>query len=205
MISRQFLSVNNVKSYSLKMSTKVDDIMAKSLEEALKGPLKEIGTVIFAKGIKRGGEDFVDLALMDYCVEPFAHLHVTLDYNVNDIPKPPRDVPKPEVLLNIIKQSKRECQIVCEAEFIYENSLERSVLQLPVTLFRSDRFGFNKITGMRLLNEEPEENGYEISISMMEDGTISHELAFQRMLVFDKQTELNLLKQAIKISKKYLI
>ncbi len=205
MISSKFLLANNVTSYSLKMSPKVDDMMAKNLEEFLQKSLKEVGTVIFAKSVKRGEKNVVDLALMDYCVEPYAHLHVTLAYNVDDVPKPSKDVPKPEVLLNIIEQSKNECQIICEAEFTYENSIEKSVIKLPITLFRSDKFNFNKITAIRLLNEESGNSVSEISISVEEDGTITHELVLKQDIVFNKQTELNLLKQATEISKNFLI
>lgn len=205
MITSKFLLANNVTSYSLKMSPTVDDIMEKNLKEFFQKSLKEVGTVVFAKSVKRGEKKVVDLAFMDYCVEPYAHLHVTLVYNVDDVPKPPKGVPKPEVLLNIIEQSKNECQVICEAEFTYEKSIERSVINLPITLFRSDRFGFNKIIGIRLLNEESENIESEISINVEEGGTIIHELVLKRHMVFNKQNELNLFKQATEISKNYLI
>ena len=193
----------NVTAFSFKVSPIVNEVLRGELEKLL-GKLEEGKPDVFGVVRRKGDQKWVDVAILDYteAVEP--HLHITFVYGLDDVPHPPRSVPKPHRLLDILSKSEQLVTFICEVSFLYKESASRSSIQLPIPIFRTDRAGFNEIKGVELSCTQPEGNEYEIRISTKSDGSLSHDVVFNYNSKVTTRIGNELLKKAVDISQQFL-
>ena len=194
----------NVTSFSVKVGCKVNDVMRTELERLQGKPLEEGRTLAFGAVYKRGENELVDIALYDYVKEPEPHLHVTFSYGLENFPRPPRSVPKPNKLLQVLDIAQEPIDFFCEVSFSYQKGAEKSTIQLPIPVFRTDKAGFHEITGIELSCKEPKGSEYDIRISVDKESTLEHEVAFNFESRARPRIEGDFLKRAMSISQQFI-
>ncbi len=194
----------NVTSFSVKVGCKVNDTMMAELERFHGKPLEEGRSWAFGAVYRRGENELVDVAFSDYVKAPEPHLHITFLYGLEGFPHPPRSIPKPNKLLQILDMAQEPIDFFCELSFSYQKGAEKSTIQLPIPIFGTDKAGFHKISGVELLCKEPKGSEYDIRISVDKEGTLDHEVAFHFESRARPRIEGNLLKRAIYISQQFL-
>ncbi len=193
----------NATEFSFKVSPKINEVLRGELEE-LFGKLEEGKPGVFGVVRRKGDRKLVDIAIWDYteAVEP--HLHITFVYGLGDVPHPPRNVPKPHRLLDILSKSEQLVTFICEASFLYKESASKSSIQLPIPIFRTGRASFNEIKGVELSRTQPAGHEYDIRISINPDGSLSHNVVFNYESRVTTRIGNELLKKAIYISQQFL-
>lgn len=194
----------NVTLFSVKVGCTVNDTMMTELEHLRGKPIEEGRSFTFGAVYQRGEKELVDIAFFDYVKAPKPHLHITFLYGLEDFPRPPRSVPKPNKLLQILDMAQEPTDFFCEISFSYQKSAEKSTIQLPIPIFRTDKAGFHEITGVELSCKEPKGSEYDIVISVDEEGTLDHEVAFHFESRARPRIEGDFLKRAISISQQFI-
>jgi hypothetical protein len=106
--------------------------------------------------------------------------------------------------MEILSISEEPLIFVCEASFLYEDSIQKSIIQLPIPVFRTEKADFHEIRGFLLARTKPEEFKYEIKIEAGENGSLIHEVAFNFTSRAKPGIESILLKKAVGISYQFL-
>lgn len=194
----------SVTSFSVRVGCGVNDTMRTELERLQDNPLEEGRSSAFGAAYQRGGNELVDIAFFDYVKAPEPHLHITFLYGLENFPHPPRSVPKPNRLLQILDMAQEPIDFFCEACFSYQKGAEKSTIQLPIAIFKTDKAGSHKITGVELSCKEPKGSEYDIGISVDEDDTLEHEVAFHFESRARPRIEGDLLKRALQISQQFM-
>ena len=194
----------NATSFSIKVACSTNDAIRTELEKLLGKPLEVGRAKAFGAAHRKGENEWVDIAIFEYVEEAGPHLHVTFMYGVKNVPHPPRNLPKPDKLLQIMSMSDKLLIFACEVSFLYEDSAERSIIQLPIPIFRIEKAGFHQIKGLELSLTEPQESKYDIEISVEEDGELSHEVTFNYDGRARPSIGNDLLKKAVQISQQFL-
>ncbi len=194
----------NVTSFSVKVNCIINNTIKTELERIQGKPLEDGRTLAFGAVYRRGENEFVDIALFDYVKEPEPHLHVTFSYGLENFPRPPRSVPKPNKLLQILDIAQENIDFSCEVSFLYKKGAEKSTIQLPIPIFRTDKAGFHEITGVELSCKEPKGSEYDIRISVDKQGALEHEVTFNFESRARPRIERDFLKRAIRISQQFL-
>ena len=194
----------NVTSFSVKVGCTVNDTMMTELERLHGKPLEEGKSLAFGAAYKRGENELVDVAFFDYVKEPEPHLHITFLYGLEGVPRPPRSIPKPNKLLQILDMAQEPIDFFCEVSFSYEKGAEKSTIQLPIPIFRTDNAGFHEITGVELSRKEPKGSQYDIRISVDKEGTLDHKVMFHYESRSRSRIEGDFLKRAIHISQQFM-
>jgi hypothetical protein len=203
-VARLDLKKVNATSFSLTVACKVNDAIRTELERLLAGSLKVGKRMAFGIAHRKGEGEWVDIAIVDYTEAEYPHLHVTFMYGIKDIPRPPRGVSKPDRLLQILSMAEEPLIFSCHVSFLYKEGAARSIIQLPISLFRTDKVGFHEIKGVELSRREPDEFKYDIVISVEKDGSLSHEVAFDYEARARPGIEGDLLRKAVGISQQFL-
>lgn len=194
----------NATSLHFSVACRVNDAIRTEVETLLGKPL-EVGKGGLLGAVRRKGEhEWVDVAHFEYVEEEGPHLHITFIYGLEDIPRPPRSVSKPHRLFQIISMVDEPLIFTCEASFLYKEGAERSIIQLPIPIFRTEKADFHEIKGLELSRTEPQESKYDIRISVREDGSMAHEVVFNFEARARPGIEGDLLKKAVKISQQFL-
>ena len=194
----------NATSLLFNVACRVNDAIRTELERLIGKPL-EVGKARAFGVVRRRGEDeWVDFARFEYVEEEGPHLHITFIYGLENVPRPPRKVSKPHRLLQIMSMAEEPLTFACEVSFLYKEGAERSIIQLPISIFRTEKAGFHEIKGVELSRKEPQESKYDIRISMREDGSMAHEVVFNFEARARPGIEGDLLKKAVKISQQFL-
>lgn len=167
-------------------------------------PLKWVMARAFGVVRRRGEDEWVDFARFEYVEEEGPHLHITFIYGLEDIPHPPRSVPKPHRLLQILSMVDEPLIFTCEVSFLYKEGAGKSIIQLPIPLFRTEKADFHEIKGLELSRTVPQESRYDIRISVEENGSMVHEVTFRFEARARPGIEGDLLKRAVKISQQFL-
>jgi hypothetical protein len=194
----------NAISLSLRVSYKINDTLRKEIEGLLHKELKVGETNAFATAHKKGEDKWVDIAILEYTKEVEPHLHITFAYGLYNVPNPPRSIPKTKTLLEVLSKKEEPVTFFCETEFLYKEGAKKSIIQLPIPIFRTDRAGFNEIKGVELACTQPAGSEYEISISVSKNGSLRHEVAINCQLKATIGMGSELLKKAVDISKRFL-
>jgi hypothetical protein len=194
----------NAISFSLKVSYTINDTLRKEIENLLLKELKVGDTNVFGAAHKKGKDKWIDIALLEYTEEVEPHLHITFAYGIYNAPYPPRSIPKTYKLLEVLSNSEEQVTFICETEFLYKESAKKSIIQLPIPFFKTDKAGFNEIKGVELACTQPAGSEYEIRISVNKDGALLHEVAFNCKSKASIGIGSELLKKAVDISKRFL-
>ena len=194
----------NVTSFSVRVGCRVNDAMRTELERIQGSLLEEGRSLAFATTYQRGESELVDMAMFDYVKAPEPHLHITFLYGLEDFPRPPRSIPKPNKLLQVLDMAQEPIDFFCEVSFSYQKGAEKSTIQLPIPIFRTNKAGFHEITGVELSCQEPKGSEYNINISVNKEGTLDHEVAFHFESRARPRIEGNFLKRAISISQQFI-
>ena len=195
----------NATSFSLKVSPRINEVLRGELERLLGKPLEEGKTSIFGAVHRSGEDEWVDIAILTYTEEVEPHLHVTFAYGLDDVPHPPRSIPKPHRLLEVLSKSEELVIFICEASFLYKKSATRSCIQLPIPVFRTNKAGFHEIKGVELSRTQPAGSEYEIRISVNQDESLYHEVIFNYQSRATTGIGSELLKKAVYISQQFLV
>lgn len=193
----------NGTAFSFRFSPRINEALRGELEK-LFGKLKIDERGVLGVARRKGDQKWVDIAILEYteAVEP--HLHLTFVYGLDNVPNPPRSVPKPHRLLEILSKSEELVEFMCEASFLYTESATRSIIQLPIPIFRTDRAGFNEIKGVELSSTQTAGYEYDIIISINTDESVSHIVRFNYRSRVTTSIGNELLKKAVDISQKFL-
>lgn len=194
----------NVTSFSFNVACRVNDAIRTELETILDKPLEEGKLKAFGIARRKGEDEWVDVAFFEYVEAEGPHLHTTFIYGLENIPRPPKNVPKPDRLLQILSMAEEPLTFNCEVSFLYKEGAARSIIQLPIPLFRTEKAGFHEIKGLELSRREPDESKYDIAISVKEGDSLSHEVVFNFTARARPGIESDLLKRAVKISQQFL-
>jgi len=194
----------NATSFRFNVACRVNDAIRTELETLLGKPLEVGKGRLFGVFRRRGEDEWVDIAHFEYIEEEGPHLHITFIYGLENVPHPPRKVSKPHRLLQIMRMADEPLIFMCEVSFLYKEGAERSIIQLPIPVFRTDKAGFHEIKGVELSRREPQESKYDIRISVREDGSMAHEVVFNFEARARPGIEGDLLKKAVKISQQFL-
>lgn len=194
----------NGTSLCFALACRVNAAIRAELETLFGKPLKEGKSMAFGAAHQKGGDEWVDIALVDYTEAEGPHLHVRFIYGLKEVPRPPRGVYKPYRLLQILSMAEEPLTFTCEVGFSYKEGAAKSIIQLPISLFRTDKVGFHEIKGLKLSRKEPVESKYDIEISVTEDGSLSHEVVFDYEARARPGIENDLLKKAVQISQQFL-
>jgi len=174
----------------------VSNAIRAELETLLGGSLKESKRMVFGAAHRKGEDKWVDIAIAEYTEVEAAHLHMAFTYGIKGIPPPPRNAYKPRRLLEILSLLDEPLTFSCHVSFLYEKGATKSVIQLPIPLFRTDKVGFHEIKGVELLRREPADSKYEVGISVEEDESLSHEVVFDYKVRARPGIEGDLLKKS---------
>jgi hypothetical protein len=191
-------------SLSFNVACRVNDAIRTELETLLGEPLEVGKWWAFGVARRRGEEEWVDVARSDYVEEEGPHLHITFIYGLKDIPRPPKSVYKPHRLLQIMGMADEPLIFICEASFLYKEGAEKSIIQLPIPVFRTEKAGFHEIKGLELSRRGSEESKYDIRICVNENGSVEHDVTFNFTARARPGIEGDLLKKAVKISQQFL-
>ena len=194
----------NATSLSFTVACSVNDTIRTELETLLGKPLEVGKGRLFGVFRRRGEDEWVDVAHFEYVEEEGPHLHITFIYGLENVPRPPRKVSKPHRLLQIMSMAEEPLTFACEVSFLYKEGAARSTIQLPISIFRTEKAGFHEIKGVELSRREPLESKYDIRISVEEDGSLSHEVKFDYETRARPGIEGGLLKKAVQISQQFL-
>ena len=204
MAARVDLKKVNATSLFFAAPCVVNDVIREELETLLGGSLNEGRRMVFAAAYRKGEDKWVDIAIVEYTEAEGAHLHVSFTYGIKGIPPPPRNLYKPRRLLQILSLVDEPLTFSCRVGFLYEKGGAKSIVQLPIPLFRTDKVGFHEIKGVELLRREPADCKYEVGISVEEDESLCHEVAFEYKTRARPGIEDDLLKKAVEISQQFL-
>lgn len=204
MVARIDLKKVNATSFSFEAPCRINDAMRVELEALLGEPLEEGKPKAFGVTHRKGEDEWVDVAFFEYVKTETPHLDTTFMYGLENIPRPPRSVPKPYRLLQIMSMVEEPLTFACEVSFLYKEGAARSTIQLPISIFRTEKAGFHEIKGVELSCKEPQESKYDIRISVREDGSMAHEVVFNFEARARPGIEANLLKKATQISQQFL-
>jgi len=204
MAARLDLKKVNATLFRFDVACRVNDAIRTELETLLGKPLEVGKGKLFGVMRRRGEREWVDVAHFEYVEEEGPHLHITFIYGLEEIPRPPRSVPKPHRLLQILGMADEPLTFICEASFLYKEGIERSIIQLPIPVFRTEKADFHEIKGLELSRTVPEESKYDIRISAEENRTMVHEVTFRFEARARPGIEGDLLKRAVKISQQFL-
>jgi hypothetical protein len=194
----------NAVNFVFNVACRVNDAMRTEIEKII-GKKIEVGKGWSLGVVRRKGEhEWVVFARFEYVEEEGPHLHATFVYGLKNIPHPPKDVLKPYRLIQILSMAEEPLIFLCEASFLYEDSIQKSTIQLPIPLFRTEEAGFHEIRGVLLARTKPEEFKYEIKIEARENGSLIHEIAFPFTSRAKPGVESTLLKKAVAISYQFL-
>jgi hypothetical protein len=193
----------NGTAFSFKFAFKANEALRGELEKLL-GKLEVGKAGVLGMARRKGDQKWVDIAILEYteAVEP--HFHLTFAYGLDDVPNPPRGVPKPHRLLEILSKSEELVTFACEASFLYKEGAARSIIQLPIPIFRTDSAGFNEIKGVVLSRTQPAGHEYDIRISINPDESVSHDVGFKYESRVTTRIGNELLKKAVDISQQFL-
>lgn len=194
----------NATSFSFTVACRINDAIRAELETLFGKPLKKGETKVFGVVRRKGKDEWVDVAFFEYVEAEGPYLHTTFMYGLENMPHPPRSVSKPHRLLQILSMAEEPLTFACEVSFLYKEGAARSIIQLPIPVFRIEKAGFHQIKGLELSLTEPQESKYDIEISVEEDGELSHEVTFNYDGRARPGIEGDLLKKAVKISQQFL-
>lgn len=194
----------NATSFRFNVACGVNDAMRAELEALFGKPPAAGKGRAFGVLRKRGEYEWVDFAHVEYLEEGGPHLHATFIYGLSDVPPPPRSVPKPHKLLQILSMADEPLVLSCNISFLYEESAERSTIRLPISIFRTEKAGSYEIRGLEVARTEPPELNYNIRISLRQDQSIAHDVKFGFESKARPGIEGYLLKQAKRISQEFL-
>jgi len=200
------IDLKKVNATSLFFATPciVNDAIREELEALPGGSLSEGKRMVFAAAHRIGEDIWGDIAIVEYTEAEAAHLHVSFTYGIKGIPPPPRNTYKPRRMLEILSLADEPLTFSCRVSFLYEKGAAKSMIQLPIPLFRTDKAGFHEIKGVELSRREPADFKYEVGISVEEDESLSHEIAFDYKVRARPGIEGDLLKKAVEISQQFL-
>lgn len=193
----------NATEFSFRVSPRINETLRGELEKLL-GKLEEGKSSVLGVARRKGEQKWVDIAILDYTEAFEPHLHITFVYGLENVPQPPRSIPKPHKLLEILSKSEQVVTFICTASFLYMDSAARSTIQLPISIFRTDIAGFNEIKGVELACTQPAGNEYDIRISIKPDESLSHDVVFNYESRGTTRIGNELLKKAVDISQRFL-
>lgn len=194
----------NATSVHFNVACRVNDAIRTELETLLGKPLEVGKGGLFGVFRRRGEDEWVDIAHFEYVEEEGPHLHITFIYGLENVPRPPRKVSKPHRLLQIMSMADEPLTFICEASFSYKEGVERSIIQLPIPVFRTEKVGFHEIKGLELSRTKPQESRYDIRISVNENKSMVHDVMFHFEARARPGIEVDLLKKAVQISQQFL-
>ncbi len=204
MAARLDLKKVNATSFHFNVACRVNDAIRTELETLLGKPLEVGKGRLFGVFRRRGEDEWVDVAFFEYVEAEGPHLDATFMYGLKNIPRPPRSVAKPDRLLQILSMAEEPLTFNCEVSFLYKEGAARSIIQLPIPVFRTEKAGFHEIKGLELSRREPDESKYDIAISVKEGDSLSHEVVFNFEARAKPGIEGDLLKKAARISQQFL-
>ncbi|MBA7671122.1 hypothetical protein ES703_79273 [subsurface metagenome] len=194
----------NATRFRFDVSCRINDRMRAELEAFLDKPIEAGKGVAFGVIHRKGEDEWVNAAYVEYSEEEGPHIHAYFGYGLKDIPPPPRKVPKPYKLLQIINMAEDPLEFRCRASFLYKGGAEKSIIQLPIPVFKTEKAIFHEIKGLEVSRTEPDEEKCDIRISLAKNKSIRHSVTFLYRGRARPGIEGDIFKRAVKISKQFL-
>jgi hypothetical protein len=199
------LDAVNATNFMLETTCVVNDAIRAALESLSPGKFGDQTTVVFGAAHGKGASRTVDLAILEISEKGQPHLHARIMYGLTDGPVPPKEVPKPGKLFEILAMSETKLDFVCHVLFRYEQGAARSAIQLPIRVFATDKAGFNQIAGIKLSRAEPKDSGYSIDIDIDDEKTLTHYVTLKYKCQAGPSVAQLCLKEAVAVSKAFLV
>ena len=130
-------------------------------------------------------------------------------YGLTGVPIPPTALPKLEPAIRAISDAGLKFSTVTDALFVYEEGMSRSVIALPIEMFRPHKATlFDTIEGVQVVRSprSPGESRFVIDISVdPEDQELVHNIRITGGRTITRGFESDLLKIARDISREFLV
>lgn len=198
-------NIYGAELFSLSLSASWTQVYHDLFREILGKDMEEDERHVFASVHKASGDEWIDVGWLSR-TEDIVELVVM--YGRREFGKPPTELPKLEPVIRRISEAGLRFKVESHSAFRYEEGLERSIIRLPIEMFRPhSSLLFDTIEGIEVTRKgssrHPKCSVY-ITVDT-ESRTLIHHVDLSDERSIRKGYETYFLKTAQSISKDFLV